>query len=111
MGYTIKQCMKISYSGYSFHNFILKSATDQAFITHCLSLAKHRHSLLHLSSTVEVEKGVPYKNAIKTKFRKLKNHLDQLLRLRLNTSQPPEFPFHNWVEAKHLRNVILQPDK
>ena len=115
---TLKQCMKISYSSYSFRNFILKLATDDSFIAHYPSLAKLAEIiLLYPSSTAEVERGFSFQNATKTKFRNRlsPNHLDQLLRLRLNAPQATEFPFHtayrNWLEAKHHRNVVPQPDK
>lgn len=115
---TLKQCMKISYSGYSFRNFVLKLATDSTFIVHYPSLAKLAEiTLLYPSSTAEVERGFSFQNTTKTKFhnRLSPNHLDQLLRLRLNAPQSTEFPFHtayrNWVEAKHRHNVVPQPEK
>ena len=66
---TLKQSMKISYSGYSFHNFILKFATDQLFITHYPSIANLAEIiLLFPSSTAEVERWFSYQNAMKNKF-------------------------------------------
>ena len=62
--------MKISYSGYCLHNFILKLATDQTLITHYPFLSKLAEIvLLYPSSTAEVERGFSYQNAMKTKFR------------------------------------------
>ena len=59
---TLKQYMKISYSGYYFRNFILKLAIDDSFIAHYPSLTKLAEIiLLYPSSTVEVERDFLFK--------------------------------------------------
>ena len=108
---TLKQCMKISYSGYSFRDFILKLATDDSFIAHYPSLAKLAEIiLLYPSSTAEVERGFSFQNATKTKFhnRLSPNHLDQLLRLRLNAPRPQNSLFISHIEiGSKLSTVIM----
>ena len=115
---TLKHCMKISYARYSLREFMLKLATDVTLIMHYPSLSKLAEIvLIYPSSTSEVERGFSYQNATKTKFRNRLSvcHLDQLLRLRLNASEPAEFPFHEaykkWVETKHRCYVIPLPEK
>ena len=115
---TLKHCMKMSYSKHSLREFTLKLATDETLITHYPSLSKLAEIiLLYPASTSEVERGFSYQNATKTKFRNRLGtyHLDQLLRLRMNAPEASVFPFHeayvNWVDAKHRRHVIPQPDQ
>ena len=62
-----------------------------------------------------MERGFSYQNATKTKFhnRLGPEHLDQLVRLRLNASKADSFPFNlaykHWIEAKHRHNVVSKP--
>ena len=73
--------------------------------------------LVYPASTSEVERGFSYQNATKTKFRNRlgAHHLDQLLRLRLNTPKTSTFPFHDtyrrWLDAKHRCYIIPLPKK
>ena len=96
----------------------MKLATDETLIMHYPSLSKLTEIvLIYPSSASEVERGFPYQNATKTKFRNRLSvcHLNQLLRLRLNASKLAEFPFHKlykkWVEAKHRPYVIPLSEK
>ena len=114
---TLKHCIKLNYSQLSFRDFVLKLATDETLITHYPSLSKLAEIImLYTASTSEVERGFSYQSAIRTKFQNTLGafHLDQLLRLRLNAPKASNFPFHDayksWVDAKHHRYVIPQPE-
>ena len=114
---TLKHCIKLNYSQLSFWDFVLKLANDETLITHYPSISKFAEIIiLYPASTSEVERGFSYQNAIKTKFRNRLGafHLDQLLRLRLNALKASNFLFHDvyksWVDAKHRRYVIPQPE-
>ena len=114
---TLKHCMKISCSKHFFREFVLKLATE-SLITQYPSLSKlAKIILIYPASTSEVERGYSYQNAIENKFcnRLGEHHLNQLVRLRLNTPKASEFPFHeayrSWVDAKHRRYVIPLPEK
>ena len=71
------------------------------------------------ASTSEVEREFSFQNAIKTKFQNTLSpcHLDQLLRLRLNSLTTNEFSFHKvyqkWMDTKQRRFTLksLPPDK
>ena len=115
---TLKECMLSSYKECNLVEFGLKLTTDEALYIHYPSLSKLAEIvLLYPACTAEVERGFSFQNAIKTKFRNRLGpvHLDQLLRLRLNSPTVDKFPFHmaytHWLESKRRRNVIQKPAK
>ena len=108
--------MYSSYRDYTLNKFALKLVTESALYLQYPSLLSLAEIILVFpSNTAEVERGFSYQNATKTKFRNRlgPEHLDQLLRLRLNASKADNFPFNlaykHWIEAKHSRNVVSKP--
>ena len=67
------------------------------------------------ASTAEVERGFCHQNIIKYKSRNRLSsiHLDQLLRLRLNSPETRNFPlrqaYQNWVDLKQRRFIVKKP--
>ena len=109
--------MKSSYPDHSLEAFTLKLVTDESLYVLYPSLATLAEIVsVYPASTSEVERGFSYQNAIKTKFRnKLgSDHLDQLLRLHLNSPDAHSFPFRKaykqWMESKRRRYVVRKPE-
>ena len=93
---TVKQCISANYRKFKFREFLPKLAgleEYQAQYPNLSSLAKI--VLTYPASTAEVERGFSFQNATKTKVRNRlgPEHLDQLLRLQLNSPEEDNFPF------------------
>ena len=93
---TLKETMKSSYCTYKFQEFILKLVTDESLYVHYPAMSQLAQIVsVFPASTSEVERGFSHQNIIKsrTRNRLSAEHLDQLLRLRLNGPITDEFPF------------------
>ena len=92
---TLKESIKSSYRACKFHEFIVKLVTDESLYVQYPSMSLlAKIAAVFPASTAEVEKGSSYQNAIKSKSRNRLSsiHLDQLLRLQLNSSEKHDFP-------------------
>lgn len=98
--------------------FALKMAVDHGMKVHYPSLSILAEVILTCpASTAEVERGFSTQNFIKSKTRNRLGscHLDQLLRLKLNSPQMKDFPFHqaylNWLADRNRRCVTKIPEQ
>ena len=113
---TLKQMIKSSYQTCKFDEFILKLATEESLYVLYPAMSSLAEIIaVFPASTAEVERGFSYQNAIKSKSRNRLSttHLDQLLRLRLNSPETHDFPlrmaYKKWSELKQRRYVVHKP--
>ena len=108
--------MKASYKDDTLNSFALKLATNKGLKIQYPSLSILAEIILTcLASTAEVECGFSVQNTLKNKLRNRleAEHLDQLIRMKLNAPGIDEFPFHktylNWLDAKKQQFVVPRP--
>jgi translation elongation factor P/translation initiation factor 5A len=113
---TFKETMKSSFKSMKLNDFVLKVVTDESLYMQYPALALLAEIVLVFpASMAEVERGFSYQNSIKSKSRNRLHsiHLDQLLRLRLNSPETHDFPlqqaYKNWVELNKRRYVVKHP--
>ena len=83
----LKQCMKASYKDDTLTSFALKLATNEGLKIQYPSLSVLAEIILtYPASTAEVERGFSVQNTLKNKLRNRlgAEHLDQLIRMKLN---------------------------
>jgi hypothetical protein len=108
----LKHCMSANYKNSTLQAFSLKLAADHGMKVHYPSLSILAEIILTFpASTAELERGFSVQNLIKSKTRNRLGsyHLDQLIRLKLNSPQIGDFPFHqaylNWLADKDRRYI------
>ena len=109
----LKQCISANFRKEKLQKFALKLAVDEGMKIQYPSLSTLAEIILTFpASTAEVERGFSFQNALKSRSRNRisSDHIDQLIRMRLNAPDLKEFPFHqaylNWLEAKKRRFII-----
>ena len=112
----LKQCMNTSYKDETLQTFSLKLATDEGLKIQSPSISVLAEIILTFpASTAEVERGFSVQNTIKNKSRNRlgPEHLDQLIRMKLNAPRIEQFPFEkayiNWLDDKKRRYVVSRP--
>jgi hypothetical protein len=96
---TLKQMIRSSYQKCKFDEFILTLVTDQSlYVLYPAMSSLAEIKAVFPASTAEVERGFSYQNTIKSQSRNRLSttHLDQLLRLRLNSPET-QFPTANGI--------------
>ena len=108
-----KETMRANYKECKFHKLIIELVTDESLYMQYPALSTLAEIVsVYSASTSEVERGFSFQNAIKTKFQNRLSpcHLDQLLRLRLNSPTTNEVSFHKayqkWMDTKQHRFTL-----
>ena len=113
---TLKACVSANFRNLSMQKFALKLVTDEGMRIQYPSMSILAEIVLtYAASIAEVEQGFSYQNSTKTKCRNClsSEHLDQLIRLRLNVLPHNQFPFDVaykiWHDAKQRHLAVSKP--
>ena len=105
----LKQCISANFRKEKLQKFALKLAVDEGMKIQYPSLSTLAEIILTFpASTAEVKRGFSLRSAFKSRIRNRhsSDHLDQLIRMRLNAADLKEFQFHqayqNWLEARNV---------